>query len=94
LGFGIYLELGVWDLVFCPLVNQRSQIANMNDLRFALLQLLKNPGFTAVAVLTRALCIRANTAIFQLLDAVHPYEKQNPKFNDGPAAFVGRRGAG
>ena len=42
----------------------------IKDFKFALRQLLKAPGFTAVAVITLALAIGVNSAIFALINGV------------------------
>jgi predicted permease len=42
----------------------------LHELRYALKQLVKNPGYALVVILTLALCIGANTAIFSVVDAL------------------------
>jgi putative ABC transport system permease protein len=57
-----------WDALW--LQSYRWEDEMFQDLRFGVRMLLKNKSFTAVAILSLALGIGANTAIFQLIDAV------------------------
>src|SRR5947199_7945230 len=52
----------------------------IHDFKFALRQLFKAPGFTTVAVLTLALAIGVNSAIFALINGVvlHPVVPLRP----------------
>ncbi len=65
----------------------------IQDFKFSFRQLLKSPGFTAVAVLTLALAIGVNSAIFAMIKAtvLHPVVPLRP--NEVVNVFTARQNA-
>src|SRR2546423_11097116 len=65
----------------------------IQDFKFALRHLLKAPGFTATAVLTLALAVGVNSAIFALINSVvlHPVVPLRP--NEVVNVFTARQNA-
>jgi predicted permease len=70
---GALQRIGVWVEAICGLLREAPKEhlqVLVHDLRFAVRSMSHSPGFAATVVLTLALGVGANTAIFQLINAV------------------------
>jgi putative ABC transport system permease protein len=83
-----------WDALWLQQVRLEDDM--FQDLRFGARMLLKNPGFTGVALLTLALGIGTNTAIFSIINGVllrplafHEPERLVMLWTDNPAYQLG-----
>src|ERR1700757_5286310 len=65
----------------------------IQDFKFALRQLLKSPGFTAIAVLTLALAIGVNSAIFALVHGLVLHSAVPLRPNEVVNVFTARQNA-
>jgi putative ABC transport system permease protein len=83
-----------WDALWLQQLRLEDQM--LQDLRFGVRMLLKSRGFTTVALISLALGIGVNTAIFQLIDAIRlrtlPVPRPQELVEVRPKTMTGARG--